>query len=142
MLNRPATKELQDFYLEQLCPKCDELLRFCFALCLSLQDARNLTAHTFSIALEKLPEIMKSQHPMLALLGIAWDNLKSEPERQDDMLPPIISTLLALKREERLAVMLIDIMGLREKECCSLTGWNAETVIKHAGAGRQKILAV
>lgn len=140
MHHAPTLEDQQNFYLEEICPRADDLLRFCYSLCLTRSTAQDLVSRVFTFAIENLHDFIKAPSPLVSLLTKAWEYLPSSPAGTINESHPIVSIMSPLSRDERMAIISLDIMSLGEKDCCRITGWDVQTLQKHACNGRLKIL--
>lgn len=130
----------QNCYLEQVCPRADDLLRFAFALCFSRHRAKALVHKVCQAAIDHPEDFYQENQTYTRLFAKLLSLISPEESPDASENHPIAAMLQTLNRDEKIAVMSLDVMGLTEKECCDITQWTKESLRNHAASGREKIL--
>lgn len=130
------------FFVSDLCQEADLIYRFGYALTLSEVGAAKLVQETFSAILGRLSRYLEysAQRIRLELLAVAWRVYQNWRESFKETDSAVLDFLYALKKEVRIILVMIDVLGLSEPEVQSVLGLKEIDVKRFLAEGRRQML--
>ncbi len=129
-----------EFYLEDICPRGDEVLRLAYLLILNKQAAWQCVSKTFDKVLDKLPSA--EEDLQFFLVQNCWQAFKEQNSWPTPDTHAFTQAFAHLNLEERSALAAVDVCGLNIDSAAKALARETTRLRQDLSQARQKLLSI